>query len=86
MPRLKHPNADVLVDVTDERARFLVDERGYVDLTGEIVAEEKAEDAPSEAPNKSAKRDEWDAYARSQGIDPDEHKTKDDLIAAVEAA
>lgn len=39
-----------------------------------------------ERPAKSANRDDWDAYARSLDIDPDEYSSKDDLIAAVDRA
>jgi hypothetical protein len=40
----------------------------------------------SEQPAKSASRDEWNAYAQSVGVNPDEYGTKDELIEAVEAA
>lgn len=38
-----------------------------------------------EPPAKSATRGEWDEYAASIGIDPEQYSSKDDLIAAVEA-
>lgn len=38
-----------------------------------------------EAPAKNAKRDAWDAYAESKGLDPADYDSKDDLIEAVEA-
>jgi len=31
-------------------------------------------------PAKSASREEWDEFARSQGVDPEEFSSKDDLI------
>jgi hypothetical protein len=34
-------------------------------------------------PAKSATRDEWDAYAQSMGVDPDDYSSKDDLIEAL---
>ena len=34
-------------------------------------------------PPKVANRDRWDAYARSQGVDPSKFKSKEDLIAAL---
>lgn len=34
-------------------------------------------------PANSATRAEWDEYARSQGVDPDQYGSKDDLIAAL---
>lgn len=33
----------------------------------------------SDTPNKSASREEWDEYARSQGVDPEQFDTKEDL-------
>lgn len=39
-------------------------------------------DTASEGPAKSATKDEWDAYAQSQGVDT-EGMTKDQIIAAV---
>lgn len=34
-------------------------------------------------PPKVANRDRWDAYARSQGVDPAKFKSKEELIAAL---
>lgn len=34
-----------------------------------------------DTPNKSASREEWDEYARSQGVDPEDFSTKEDLQA-----
>lgn len=34
-------------------------------------------------PPKVANRDRWDAYARSQGVDPSKFKSKEELIAAL---
>jgi hypothetical protein len=36
-----------------------------------------------EAPARSATRQDWDAYARTVGLDPDGFTNKDDLIAAI---
>ena len=38
-----------------------------------------------EAPAKNSKRDVWDAYAESKGLDPADFDSKDELIEAVEA-
>lgn len=38
----------------------------------------------SDAPNKSATREEWDAYAESKGIDPSGYSSKEELQDAVE--
>lgn len=35
-------------------------------------------------PAKSASRGDWDDYARSLGLDPDDYPSKDDLIQAVD--
>jgi hypothetical protein len=47
--------------------------------------QEKAEASEEDdgKPAMSATRAEWDEYARSQGVDPDEYSSKDDLIAAL---
>ena len=45
-------------------------------------ASDESEDG---APAKSASREEWDEYAREQGVDPDEFSNKDDLIEHLES-
>lgn len=84
-----HPKLDWLV-----RNRIVVDP---ADATVKVVVEEPVAepqphaDAPDEEdlkgdvkrPPKVANRDRWDAYARSQGVDPSKFKSKDDLIAAL---
>lgn len=59
-----------------------VAERGFAAAElGEVVVEEvAAEDKP---PAKSATRDEWDEYALSRGVDPDNYSTKEELIEAL---
>lgn len=70
-----------------------IEELGYIPSDGSdlgpradtqqgIIAEESghlAPEAEDEAPNKSASREEWDEYARSQGVDPEEYSTKESL-------
>ncbi len=41
---------------------------------------------PDGAPSRSAKKDDWLAYAAQQGVEVPEGATKEDIIAAVEAA
>ena len=47
-------------------------------------ASEEEEDGGK--PAKSASREDWDEYARSQGVDPDEFSNKDDLVAHFDSA
>lgn len=37
----------------------------------------------SSKPWKTATRAEWDEYAKSQGVDPEQYSSKDDLIDAL---
>ena len=70
----------VLVPV-EESALDIAEDYG-ADATAATEAaegEEAAEDDDRPAP--SATRAEWDDYARSQGVDPDEFSSKDDLMA-----
>lgn len=48
---------------------------------GAVVASEKAEGDENGPPAQSATRAEWDEYAQSQGVDPSEFGSKDELIA-----
>lgn len=86
MPKLKHPVADKIIDVNEERAEKLR-RRGYKDVeepVHEVLASASGPIAPqSEAPTKSATRKEWDAYAEAQGVDPSEYSSKDELIEAL---
>lgn len=52
---------------------------------GKVVAavDVATTEAQVEAPAKSASREDWDAYATAQGLDPAEFSNKDDLIKAV---
>jgi hypothetical protein len=50
-----------------------------VPVSSEASEDEDADDRP----NKSASREEWDEYARSKGVNPDDFSTKDDLIDAL---
>lgn len=47
------------------------------------TVEQSNGDGEMSKPWKTATRAEWDDYARSQGLDPDEFKSKEDLIKAV---
>lgn len=40
---------------------------------------------PDAAPAKSASREEWDTYARSIGVNPDDYSSKEELQSAVDA-
>ncbi len=40
-----------------------------------------ASDSDDGTPTKSATREEWDDYARSQGVDPEEYSSKEELQA-----
>lgn len=51
--------------------------------TGDAVA--GGTGSPDEAPAHSATREEWNAYAESKGLDPEEYGNKEELIEAVEA-
>lgn len=44
------------------------------------------DDEPSDRPAKSASREDWNAYAETLGLDPDDYSSKDDLIDAVDEA
>lgn len=68
MPRLHHPDLDVTIDVDENRARNRR-ASGWVDVV--------------ERPNVSDPKDDWVAYAETQGVDPD-GLTKADLIDATE--
>ena len=51
--------------------------------TGDAVAGDTG--SSDDAPAHSATREEWDEYARSKGLDPEEYGNKEALIEAVEA-
>ena len=82
MHTLRNPETGETVEASRATAAALR-EKGYEDVTA-VGAD--AESSGIEQPAKSAKRDEWDEYARLQGLDPEEYSTKDDLIEAAEAA
>lgn len=50
--------------------------KGGVDTTGEVEATSET----SEAPNRSATKDDWVTYAETRGYDRSEDATKDELI------
>lgn len=58
-----------------------IEEVGFIHGGGPAEAPE--EEVESGAPAKSASRGEWDEYALSQGLDPDDYATKEDLIEAL---
>lgn len=47
--------------------------------SAEATSSGSSDEDVSEQPNKSASREEWDEYARSQGVDPEDFDTKEDL-------
>lgn len=74
MPRLQHPASEqTVVDVPEERAEVLRD-RGYNDVDS---SDDSAGDG---TPNVSDTKDVWVEYAQTQGYDPEEGLTKDELI------
>jgi len=56
---------------------------GAVKGAGADSGDGKPADSGDGKPAKSATRDEWDAYAQSMGVDPDDYSSKDDLIEAL---
>lgn len=74
MPKLKRPDGRI-VSVSEAGVEALR-ARGYTDP-------DSTPPATSEAPAKSATRQEWDDYARAQGVDPDDYSSKDELIEAL---
>ena len=84
-----HPKTDWLV-----KNRIVVDPDAapvVVKVEDPVAAPEPHADAVEEddlkedvpRPPKVANRDKWDAYARSQGVDPSKFKSKEELIAAL---
>lgn len=84
-----HPKTDWLV-----RNRIVVDASAapvVVKVEDPVSAPEPHADVVEEddlkgdvqRPPKVANRDRWDAYARSQGVDPSKFKSKEELIAAL---
>lgn len=75
--KLVHPDTGHVVHVSQTggetwRARGYTDPSAPQDAKGD-----------SEQPAKSATRAEWDDYARSVGVNPDDYSSKDDLIEAL---
>jgi hypothetical protein len=87
METLRNPDGEA-VYASRSAAKALL-EKGFELVSapaGEDAEEiEEAGEEQAAVPAKSATRDVWDDYAISIGIDPSEHKTKGDLIEAVEA-
>lgn len=77
----------VLVPVDESPLELGEDYGSNVGVSSEVtgLSEEGASESSEEngAPANSATRAEWDEYARSQGVDPDQYSSKDDLIAAL---
>jgi hypothetical protein len=74
----------ILVPV-DESPLDIAEDYGTVAVASQGADDEGAEDEgeESDAPATSATRAEWDDYARSKGVDPEQFSSKDDLIAAL---
>ena len=69
----------VLVPVEESALDIAEDYGADATAATEAAEGEAAED--NGKPSASATRAEWDDYARSQGVDPDEFSSKDDLMA-----
>jgi hypothetical protein len=86
-----HQNRNQVVAMIEARLEALPDpDSDHPEAQGQpVVASGRHVDAvvgvPStDRPAKSASREDWNAYAQSLGIDPEEHSSKDDLIEAVD--
>lgn len=79
-----HQNRPVIVTLAQSRLRELADAEPPV--VAEDLDDEDDDAEPLERPAKQAGLEKWAAYARSVGVNPAEHDTKDDLIKAVDAA
>lgn len=60
------------------------DRRPGVGDSGPVADGSDAGDQPAEPPAKSATREEWDSYASSVGLDPNDYASKDELQDAVD--
>jgi hypothetical protein len=75
-------------EVPDWAAALITNPNCWVDgelPTTKAAAEPAADDAPPRA-GKGSGRSEWAAYAESVGVTVDEDATRDEIIAAVDAA
>jgi hypothetical protein len=77
-----------LVPVEESPLELGEDYGSNVGVSSEVtgLSEEAASESSEEEegrPANSATRAEWDEFARSKGVDPDEYGSKDDLIAAL---
>jgi hypothetical protein len=77
-------------DPATQNATMVAVEDHALDLNPEFGAEVKAAsgsaadvEASDGKPSKSASRAEWDEYAVSQGFDPEEYASKEELIEAL---
>jgi hypothetical protein len=79
----------LMVPVEDSPVELAEDYGTNVTVSSQEAAENENKDAGVEAdgdedrPATSATRAEWDDYARSKGVNPDEYSSKDDLIEAL---
>jgi hypothetical protein len=67
----------------EDSALDIAEDYGTLAVASEEPAAEGAEEEESDAPATSATRAEWDDYARSKGVDPEQFSSKDELIAAL---
>jgi hypothetical protein len=74
--------AEGLLVPVEESPVDLPDDYG-ADVTATPTAESQAAEEDENRPATSATRAEWDEYARSKDVDPDEYSSKEDLIAAL---
>lgn len=85
MEKLSNPETGEIVHASRGTAERLREE-GYEDVaSGSSQDSEGSGEEVQEAPAKSATREEWDGYAESLGVDPEQFSSKDDLIEAIEA-
>ena len=82
-----HPKEAWLVKnriVTDSAAAVVVVEEPVAAPAPHADAVEESDlKEDVKRPPKVANRDQWDRYARSQGVDPSKFKSKEELIAAL---
>jgi hypothetical protein len=83
------PGPDIYIYQGGRLPAFLTKEQlanleGMVEKVDEPKADDPAYDPASGAPGKSAKKGDWEAFARSKGATDEDldGKSKDDLIAA----
>jgi len=85
-PVIVGPPAYASPDPETASGRLVAVEEHPLELAEDYGADVQMPEAPAKKdgpPAKSASKDEWDAYAREQGVDPEKYSSKDDLIEAL---